>query len=1508
MGGCSCNCATCRREHHLSGRPLDGYQGETRLTSQKRFVKIANHSRANAGSSDYHSQRVFAIDEDGGLWAWGRGPIGDGTMLNRECPTFIDHGPWIAVTDGFGIKSDGTLWCIAGDHGISGYKGSRGTVGGSLQGYPAGGVEVMIGDGRNNGGSPTRGLYCTPPTIVIDAPAPSPPLTGTKRRATAIAVLQCHALAVNVTAGGSGYTSPPGVTVPQAPSIELEAEVVGGAVVAVRILDKGTFKLRGPGAAVPAVQFSGGGGSGASATLVPFGYLHDVEMTDCGDGYYNWAAQGARAVRDPSDQIRNYYQYPPEALVQLVRRPAPARHSAYYENEHPTLWTSWDNVATIGTLTTEPTTVVRLLDPDSNFTTPVPESSTVVAAAKGQVWASPGGAVRTGITDAPIVEVYTPGKGQGATLRVETLTNTVNSVTFFEHRIHIENRGSGYEFTPHIKATFTKHQDVYRSDLTPPTIQTNSKSKTIYFRPQWSIDGHPTPMPTPTFALGGEAPGGVVATASQVVEYGRMTPKRKRLEVTNIGITSTAQFITPPFIYNTTGVALSPVPMSAVHSDLGGKWLDVQGNSYSTDAAYYPAWGRAINERGEVWVWGAATASIATPSVAPMPLGGELTGGTSADAGTFPPPARGVFAYYSASFSSGSPYGYLSSPGEPATYHPPRPVARFDNNVGRNYSPVFTAMQANGNLVFWRNEGGWHRGHYTDEQYEWCTSTPSVFNHFARRKNGGAYTFTFPPMGFDQQVVRRPVAVALDSRSQLHTATSAYGMRARLPDGSVIEFDGYALTRRYIAGTEATVTAAGSGYRQAAILDEPTFPGTPTATWPATLTGGVYGVDVEDPGQGYQSAPQVTFTGGDGSGAAAEAVIEGPVVRVDVTAGGSGYTKPPIVRFSRPGVFAEATASIDLEGRVTGVAVHHGGVYRSAPQVFFDSVDGNGSGAAATAVIDGSIQFVRVTSVGTYSGGTTSTPKVSVQIPGAKAHAIMLYDWSDAQGSAFNEHWSNESAIVAATASWTLLSGSSAANNIFHAGQNIIPRGTLSYPFPGDSGRYLFHTKPVVWRRGDEFLAAVTELAGTRQTYSHPMAMRYPFDYSTYAAYGYPFGSRSLVPPTSFFGSYWPGRVYHDGPATFELTNVVGQGATATAIRDASGGITGWSWNTANATHYLVSHSGRSMTFLEPYAGRVVLPAEGRPATAVAEVVSHTEDSDTYYTVSAITITDAGKFLTPPKVYLEADGKRVDCVPTMVRGIQSIQVPRVPDVTAPDPRFGGTVIVGGGEITPATVAASSVSGGAYTGKPRVYRGGRPCRVDMTRYATLHAIANPHASLRWSSPPTVVIETSERPGVERWYGFCTTAAWEGTIEHIRRYVPKFNFTGFGGVVFDNYRASLESFTTAGPVEPYTETDTLTWYTAPFVLRGASRGRIVGARIYNELSYYYSGYIGSMPRYTETASLVPTNPAGRVDTPTYYPNRLPARQYNTHPWSKTPGHITVTRPVWGNLLDDIILQRE
>ncbi len=76
---------------------------------------------------------------------------------------------------------------------------------------------------------------------------------------------------------------------------------------------------------------------------------------------------------------------------------------------------------------------------------------------------------------------------------------------------------------------------------------------------------------------------------------------------------------------------------------------------------------------------------------------------------------------------------------------------------------------------------------------------------------------------------------------------------------------------------------------------------------------GVTSVAVTEGGSGYTSAPAVTFTGGEGSGAEATAVIEeGAVTAVTVTKSGSGYTAAPTVGFTGgEGSGAAATASID---------------------------------------------------------------------------------------------------------------------------------------------------------------------------------------------------------------------------------------------------------------------------------------------------------------------------------------------------------------------------------------------------------------------------------------------------------------------------------------------------------------------------------------------------------------------------------------------------------------------
>jgi hypothetical protein len=82
--------------------------------------------------------------------------------------------------------------------------------------------------------------------------------------------------------------------------------------------------------------------------------------------------------------------------------------------------------------------------------------------------------------------------------------------------------------------------------------------------------------------------------------------------------------------------------------------------------------------------------------------------------------------------------------------------------------------------------------------------------------------------------------------------------------------------------------------------------------------GQVAFVNITNYGTGYQTAPNVTFTGGGGSGAAAKAGIDtaGTINSFQITNPGSGYTSPPTVTFDPPtglsgnGVTAQATVLI----------------------------------------------------------------------------------------------------------------------------------------------------------------------------------------------------------------------------------------------------------------------------------------------------------------------------------------------------------------------------------------------------------------------------------------------------------------------------------------------------------------------------------------------------------------------------------------------------------------------
>ncbi len=78
--------------------------------------------------------------------------------------------------------------------------------------------------------------------------------------------------------------------------------------------------------------------------------------------------------------------------------------------------------------------------------------------------------------------------------------------------------------------------------------------------------------------------------------------------------------------------------------------------------------------------------------------------------------------------------------------------------------------------------------------------------------------------------------------------------------------------------------------------------------------GRVILIVVDDPGSGYVTAPAVAITGGGGSGATAEAILDndGTIALVDVTSGGTGYTSTPTVTIDPPGAGTQATADATI--------------------------------------------------------------------------------------------------------------------------------------------------------------------------------------------------------------------------------------------------------------------------------------------------------------------------------------------------------------------------------------------------------------------------------------------------------------------------------------------------------------------------------------------------------------------------------------------------------------------
>ena len=219
---------------------------------------------------------------------------------------------------------------------------------------------------------------------------------------------------------------------------------------------------------------------------------------------------------------------------------------------------------------------------------------------------------------------------------------------------------------------------------------------------------------------------------------------------------------------------------------------------------------------------------------------------------------------------------------------------------------------------------------------------------------GSGYIGT-PSITFTGSASTTAVATAVVAAGTGATATTALGT----------------ITGQTTQVITVAVTGAGSGFTDAPVV---TFygGGGSGATAQAYLTGTTLqsSAVVTSAGHGYQSAPSVVVSGGGGSGAVGTATVtNGVVTQINITAGGTGYTGTPTVTITGGAGF-NGTVLVS-SGAIVGVDITAGGSGYSATSAV--SFSGTGTGALGFAVVTNT---VTAASFGSVGSGFTSAPSV----------------------------------------------------------------------------------------------------------------------------------------------------------------------------------------------------------------------------------------------------------------------------------------------------------------------------------------------------------------------------------------------------------------------------------------------------------------------------------------------------------------------------------------------------
>lgn len=264
----------------------------------------------------------YGIREDGSLWSW--------VLTGTGRAEFFDAGPWSwvsAIPNGsaVGIKSDGTMWTWNTDK-----QRGDGVI-------PFTANDVSSNSSRLWNGNPdsistrdrrrvridcaidrvtvSEGKVYSPSNLEVSLSNYEINDGGTE--ATFVpSIPSATVWFVQVTSGGSGYTSPPTVTFSPAGATAI-AVVSDGAVTFIRVTEGGSYNNQ-----APTVTISGGGGNGCVAVAHVEGQI-SVAVSDGGSGYTKtsrpryWDSDGYARLLHPLSlyRVRAKCERPPSGIV-----------------------------------------------------------------------------------------------------------------------------------------------------------------------------------------------------------------------------------------------------------------------------------------------------------------------------------------------------------------------------------------------------------------------------------------------------------------------------------------------------------------------------------------------------------------------------------------------------------------------------------------------------------------------------------------------------------------------------------------------------------------------------------------------------------------------------------------------------------------------------------------------------------------------------------------------------------------------------------------------------------------------------------------------------------------------------------------------------------------------------------------------------------------------------------------------------------------------------------------